>query len=206
MTKPFAFDSGNLALDFLNTRKGVGPDASDGASSPAALLEWLVSAGLLTGVHLEELRASPPEARILLAEAHRLRQEIRAAVDAMTRGQPAPERSLMTLNRVLESRSASLQIIRHDTGLALVEAMEAGPVRSLLSPVAEAAAHLLVDGDATRIRQCHADDCGWWFVDTSKNGLRKWCSMARCGNRAKAATHYRKHHEGSAPLSTRDLS
>ncbi len=206
MSKPFAFDSGNLALDFLNTREGVGPDASDTASSPAALLEWLVAAGLLTGVHLEQLRASPPDARILLAEAHRLRQEIRAAVGAMTGGRPTPESSLMTLNRVLDSRSTSLQLTRRDTGLALVESMEAGPVRSLLSPVAEAAAHFLVDGDATRIRQCHAADCGWWFEDTSKNGRRKWCSMARCGNRAKAATHYRRHHEGSPPLSTRDLS
>ena len=196
MSKPFAFDSGNLALDFLNTRKGVGPDASDTASSPAALLEWLVSAGLLTGVHLEQLRASPPDARILLAEAHRLRQEIRAAVGAMTGGQPTPGSSLMTLNRVLDSRSTSLQLTRRDTGLALVESMEAGPVRSLLSPVAEAAARLLVGGDATRLRQCHAEDCGWWFEDTSKNGRRKWCSMARCGNRAKAATHYRRHHEG----------
>ena len=196
MSKPFAFDSGTLALDVLNPRQGGGPDASDTASSPAALLEWLVSAGLLTGVHLEQLRASPPDARILLAEAHRLRQEIRAAVGAMTGGQPTPGSSLMTLNRVLDSRSTSLQLTRRDTGLALVESMEAGPVRSLLSPVAEAAARLLVGGDATRLRQCHAEDCGWWFEDTSKNGRRKWCSMARCGNRAKAATHYRRHHEG----------
>lgn len=196
MTTPFAFDSGNLALDFLNTWKGAGPLARDGVSSPAALMDWLVLAGLLTGAHLEGLRSSPPDARILLADAHRLRQGVRVAVDAMTTGRPTPESSLMTLNRVLDSRSTSLQLALRDTGLALVEATQAGPVRSLLSPVAEAAAHLLVEGDATRIRQCHADDCGWWFEDTSKNGRRKWCSMARCGNRAKAAAHYRRHHEG----------
>ena len=193
MTQSFAFDSGSLALDFLNTRKGAGPNAQDGASSPAALLDWLALAGLLTDAQLKELRGSPPDARILLAEAHRLRREIRAAVDAMTQGRRTPERSLMALNRVLESRSISLSLARHDTGLALVEEMEAGPVGTLLSPVAEAAAHLLVDGDRTRIRQCHADDCRWWFEDTSKNGRRKWCSMARCGNRAKVAAHYRRH-------------
>ena len=54
----------------------------------------------------------------------------------------------------------------------------------------------IADGDPGRIRQCHADDCICCFVDTSKNGRRKWCSMARCGNRAKVAEHYRRHREG----------
>ena len=76
-----------------------------------------------------------------------------------------------------------------DGGRAVVERADKG------RPVAEAAAHLLVDGDRTRIRQCHADDCRWWFEDTSKNGRRKWCSMARCGNRAKVAAHYKRHRE-----------
>ncbi len=41
-----------------------------------------------------------------------------------------------------------------------------------------------------RIKQCAHENCVLWFHDTSKNGTRRWCSMAACGNRAKAARHY----------------
>lgn len=41
-----------------------------------------------------------------------------------------------------------------------------------------------------RIKQCAHEHCVLWFYDTSKNGTRRWHSMATCGNRAKAARHY----------------
>ena len=50
----------------------------------------------------------------------------------------------------------------------------------------------LVSGDRELIRQCEDDACGWLFVDRSRGGRRRWCSMADCGNRAKARRHYTK--------------
>jgi predicted RNA-binding Zn ribbon-like protein len=44
-----------------------------------------------------------------------------------------------------------------------------------------------------RVRECPADDCRLIFLDTSRPGSRRWCSMRRCGNRAKARTHYARH-------------
>lgn len=41
-----------------------------------------------------------------------------------------------------------------------------------------------------RIRSCAHDACVLHFLDTSRNGTRRWCSMATCGNRAKASRHY----------------
>ncbi|WP_327356000.1 CGNR zinc finger domain-containing protein [Streptomyces sp. NBC_01304] len=41
-----------------------------------------------------------------------------------------------------------------------------------------------------RIRACSHDACILHFFDTSRNGTRRWCSMAICGNRAKASRHY----------------
>jgi len=41
-----------------------------------------------------------------------------------------------------------------------------------------------------RIKSCAHPDCILWFYDTSKNGTRRWCSMAVCGNRIKAARHH----------------
>ncbi|MEV4329425.1 CGNR zinc finger domain-containing protein [Streptomyces sp. NPDC049597] len=47
-----------------------------------------------------------------------------------------------------------------------------------------------------RIRACAHDACVLHFFDTSRNGTRRWCSMALCGNRAKASRHYARTREG----------
>lgn len=44
--------------------------------------------------------------------------------------------------------------------------------------------------EAKRIRTC--DNCGWLFLDRSRNGSRRWCDMTVCGNRQKARRHYRR--------------
>ncbi|MFB4305038.1 CGNR zinc finger domain-containing protein [Actinomadura sp. GTD37] len=48
---------------------------------------------------------------------------------------------------------------------------------------------LMIDGPA-RVKPCAHPDCVLHFFDTTKSGTRRWCSMAVCGNRAKAARHY----------------
>jgi len=48
--------------------------------------------------------------------------------------------------------------------------------------------------DRSRLRRCAREGCVLLFFDTSKNRTRRWCDMAVCGNRVKAASHYRRHH------------
>jgi predicted RNA-binding Zn ribbon-like protein len=60
--------------------------------------------------------------------------------------------------------------------------------------VALSARELLLRLPETRLRACAGDDCGWLFLDASKAGRRRWCSMADCGNRAKARRHYARRH------------
>lgn len=56
-----------------------------------------------------------------------------------------------------------------------------------------ASAHLdLVATTADRVRGCASPSCVLVFADTSRNGTRRWCSMATCGSRAKSADHYRR--------------
>ncbi|HLZ08734.1 MAG TPA: CGNR zinc finger domain-containing protein, partial [Chloroflexota bacterium] len=59
-------------------------------------------------------------------------------------------------------------------------------LESPLWPVVLAAANLLASPDAARLRVCADADCGWFFVDRSRNGLRRWCSMADCGTKEKS--------------------
>ncbi|MEU0463698.1 CGNR zinc finger domain-containing protein [Amycolatopsis sp. NPDC006131] len=51
---------------------------------------------------------------------------------------------------------------------------------------------LLQFEDLTRLRRCADDGCGWLFLDRSRNGSRRWCSSADCGNRERARRHYHR--------------
>jgi len=67
----------------------------------------------------------------------------------------------------------------------------------ILAPVIRAAADLLTSPDAGRVRECGSDTCSWLFLDRSKNGTRRWCDMAVCGNRAKARRHYAREKKAT---------
>ena len=56
----------------------------------------------------------------------------------------------------------------------------------------------LTGGHPERIRICDNDRCRWVFYDTSRTGRRRWCDMATCGNRAKAARHRARAKAGEA--------
>ncbi len=66
-----------------------------------------------------------------------------------------------------------------------------------LWPVAQSAVTLLTAEDLTRVKMCAStDDCGWLFLDTTRNRSRQWCDIATCGNRARARRHYARTKGG----------
>jgi predicted RNA-binding Zn ribbon-like protein len=187
-----------LALAFLNTvRRGgtarvdLQEDEPDQLGSPALLRAWLGERGLPTA--RPEGARSPADERLLLDEAQRLRAHLARAVEAHCAGRKVPAPSLFGINRVLEAAVVTRVVGAGPKGLRLTERLvEEGP-RTALGPIAHSAAALLTRVVPSRIRRCASPECAAWFVDTSKGGQRKWCSMARCGNRAKAATHRLRH-------------
>ena len=70
--------------------------------------------------------------------------------------------------------------------------------RSVLSSVARDATDLLGGPRAARLKRCEGSRCSLLFVDTSRSGRRRWCSMERCGNRAKVAAHRRRRKESDS--------
>jgi len=59
----------------------------------------------------------------------------------------------------------------------------------LMIPIVESAADALILGELQRVRRCADPRCSRVFYDGTKNAARRWCDMATCGNRAKAARH-----------------
>lgn len=84
---------------------------------------------------------------------------------------------------------AHLRLIATDSSFAW-EWTETDQLEFILWQVVRSTADLLTSPERDRIRECAGEDCGWVFLDLSRNRSRRWCDMEDCGNRAKAHRHY----------------
>ena len=200
----FVFDGGTLALDLLNTWRFNADQPLDLLQSPEDLVIWLAAAGLPDGAYCPELSSSPPNRRILLDEALWLRRDILLIVQSLVAGELPPPYTVDALNRILTESGTSFRLDsltippegdqeeRMEGQLVLNVHEHISSVLGVLQPIALSAARIVTEANPTRIRQCASSNCMYWFLDTSKSGRRRWCSMSRCGNRAKVAKHYRQ--------------
>ena len=188
----FVFDAGTLALDLLNTWRLDGDLVQDLLGSPEDGLAWLTAAGLPLEAWFPAFSSSPPNRRILLDEALWLRQDIFVITQSLVAGKLPPPQTVHALNRILIESGRSFRL--HSV---VITSEHPSSELGVLQPIALSAALLATEANPLRIRQCASEDCIYWFLDTSKSGRRRWCSMARCGNRAKVAKHYRQR---STPL------
>ena len=200
----FVFDGGTLALDLLNTWRFNADQPLDLLQSPEDLVIWLAAAGLPDDAYRAELSSSPPNRRILLDEALWLRRDILLIVQSLVAGELPPPYTVDALNRILTESGTSFRLDsltippegdqeeRMEGQLVLNVHEHISSVLGVLQPIALSAARIVTEANPTRIRQCASSNCMYWFLDTSKSGRRRWCSMSRCGNRAKVAKHYRQ--------------
>lgn len=185
---PAPLTGADLAIAFVAT--GSPRLGRDPLAAPETLAAWMRAADPAKD---RELLASPPRARALMGEALALRGAIARLFSSTSAGGPPPPDALFVLNRVLAAGARTSRLEpAPDGGWVVVGADVGAAPLSLLAPIALAAAELLASVDPRRLRACEAPDCATWFVDTSKGGRRRWCSMAACGNRAKAARHRRR--------------
>lgn len=163
---------------------------TDQLGDPAALGDWLVEAGLLDPEAAGGL--GPADLRRVVA----VREALRAVLLAHA-GEPLDAAGPMSvLNAAAERAPLVVRIV--DEGRAELVPVAPGvdaAVGRLLAIVERA----IVDGTWTRLKVCRWDTCQWAFYDASKNRSGSWCSMAVCGNRAKAASYrQRRRSEGQS--------
>ena len=129
----------------------------------------------------------------LLKAARELREVIRELVAARKNGQAGTPAAL---NSFLRKAVSHPQLVWPACGAPLLERQrKQQTAEQFLSPIAEAAANLLVAGDFSLIRRCEHPECILRFYDRTKAHKRRWCSMALCGNRHKVAEFRRRKLE-----------
>ena len=182
---------GRPALDLVNTLRERWRRRVETLVTPDDLGLWLVRAQLLPAP--ERVTAAR------LRDARELREAIDACVQAAVARAAAPRRRSGRHRPVAGARRRTDQLdLAGDGTPVLGERAPADAVRRALGAVALDAAHMLgTHEEAARIRVCASETCSARFYDRSPAGRRRWCSMALCGNEAKARRH-RERLRGAA--------
>jgi predicted RNA-binding Zn ribbon-like protein len=180
----FHFSVGRLSLDLVATLRHYASMPKDTLEPVGAAARWL-DAACLTDMCL--LLSTTEETELIT-----LREAIRATVKAACAHAILPDDAVALLNRTA-AEGLPVPYLDTDTGRVTVSAPN--PFRSALSMIARDAIDLVAGPALDQVKACAQNDCRTLFLDASRNSRRRWCSMDRCGSRAKAMTFRERHRE-----------
>jgi predicted RNA-binding Zn ribbon-like protein len=223
MTSPgrrWVWYGGRPSLDFVNTRRdreaGRADEVAEYLRGPDDLSAWLSAAGLCPADPggADPGGAGPGRASTkgtglagvgpaldadTFAGALALREAISALVTATVVGDSAPAPAVRCVNQWL-ALPPQRPVLHLEAGVAVLgPAPAARTPRGVLAMIAADAAELLGTDLRERLRICPGPGCRGRFLDDSPAGRRRWCSMAVCGNRNKAAMHRQAAHAAAGP-------
>jgi predicted RNA-binding Zn ribbon-like protein len=176
---------GHPALDFCNTWAGWdGLEEKEYLTSYDHLATWAGFVELLDPARVKALgtqaASHPRPAARALIDAHEARKRVYRALS-----DPSDSTAITQLAPDIRKTTDHLVLCAHGDGdRARFEIDAAAGLATPLLAALWSAAQLLVSRDRARIRVCPGPGCGWLFLDRA--GRRRWCTMATCGNRAKA--------------------
>jgi predicted RNA-binding Zn ribbon-like protein len=190
-----------LCLAFANTRFWRGsPAPTETLHGPADLIHWCATNGMAepgtVAAVAARWEAAPAEAAAAFATGLQWREAIYRALAAEAAGTALAAEDVEALDKAIGAAPPRRHLRRDSAESWRWVLPPAAPgLAALLTPVLWSAGDLLAGGRLDRVRRCANDRCLWLFLDDSKSGTRRWCSMASCGNRAKAHRHYARRRD-----------
>lgn len=186
-------NTSTLILELANTAGFRAlADRNDSFEELGDVLEWASAAKLL----------NPAQRRLLAAldedETARIHRRVVALRDAsqslfsrLARHRPPSKYDVVLVSDEVRRSLASRELEIHKGTVRWV-LPSSDPEAALFGQFGLSASSLLDSEDLVRLRECSGRDCSRLFIDRSRNGSRRWCSMEGCGNRAKARRHYKR--------------
>jgi predicted RNA-binding Zn ribbon-like protein len=205
---------GRLCLDFTNTVGGresreAGPLVrhadyairSDKLKSYSDLVAWSRHADILTEKEARGLLRlagnNSSAAKAVFKRGVRLREALYRIFKSIVEGWNPDAEDVDALNRELARAREHELLARTAEGFSWEWDEKGKALDSMIWEVIRSASGLLVSGEVSRVRQCGGENCGWLFLDTSRNRSRQWCDMRDCGNLAKVRRFRERQQERS---------
>ncbi|WP_237703790.1 CGNR zinc finger domain-containing protein [Rhodospirillum rubrum] len=183
-SEEFRFNSGRLSLDLAATVRRRGSLPNDVLAAPGAPARWLREA-----IGVEDLPALSPAQEAALRA---LRETIWTLATAASADAVLPAAAVDDLNATAAFPLATPQL---DAASVTVRLLAADPFLAALAAIAGDAIDLLGGALRSRIKACAQPDCQMLFLDLSRSRRRRWCSMDRCGSRAKGDAFRQRHRD-----------
>ena len=189
----FLFVGNHLALDFLNTKLVLAEGPTELLPDVDALVRWLAASGVLTrqnGKTLAVKWRDMPQAAVFLRELLQFRERLRTVVVGQEAGLSVSNAFIAELNSLLKQHPSVIALQRKGKKFDLEAAFKPEKPNDVWASIAITVADLLSEASPMRLRKCEA--CIVHFLDTSKKGSRRWCSMNICGNKIKVAAYQQR--------------
>jgi predicted RNA-binding Zn ribbon-like protein len=195
-----------LEWDCIRFTQTVGWEARDSQEERLTdyegLVAWCLEREIISLAHADEAlahaRNRPDQARVALEDARTLRLAIYRVLGAVGTGRDPDPARLEELNAYLQRALPARRLTAVPGGAEWTWQLDPFRLDHLLGPLVWSAATLLTSPEVERLRMCDADDCGWLFLDASRNRSRRWCDMSDCGNRAKVRRFRSRQREAGA--------
>lgn len=192
----FLFLGNQLALDFVNTRPILNGETRELLTDFGSLLRWFQAAGLLSARATSRLQwrwGASARAHRAVEALREFREQLRNEVVSWEQGRRLHQSMVVRLNRLLAEHPMLARVNLEGPSPVAELWFDAKSPEELFAPLAHAAASLFTDVNRNRVRKCA--NCEGHYLDTSKKGTRRWCSMQLCGNRTKVATYAARHRK-----------
>jgi len=182
-------DGGNLSLNFVNTVEYRNEEfAVDFLHHYLDLITWANFADGVGDYQKEMLQGlsqeKSNEAKQIYCEAIQLREAMYEYIINLINQEEVRPASMQMINQWIPRAFSNLELRLVDRDYVLDWNVDNFGLESVLWPIIKAFVDLVTSKNSKRIKRC--SNCGWLFVDNSKNRSRRWCSMEICGNRVKA--------------------
>ncbi len=173
-------------FEFLNTLELESGFLVDRLESFGDAAGWFVEHGVVHGDLATPQRAADEQAALDRVRA--VRGALREVAHAVAEERPPDSNAVAEVNRAIAARER-IELVASPEGVSVGHSHVGDPVDDALARLADPLVREISVGNAERVRICANDTCRWVFFDESRAGRRRWCDMATCGNRAKAARH-----------------
>jgi predicted RNA-binding Zn ribbon-like protein len=187
--------SGFLCLDLANTVSWRGSGRPiERLARYEDLLAWGRQTKVLTEREVRRLAAEakrrPADTARALAGVITVREAMYRIFAGLAHRRVPAATDLAALNTRVAEALAHLAIAKQRGRFAWTWSGPPNALDRVVWPAIRSAAVLLTSDELGKLRTCGAANCGWVFLDTTKNRSRRWCDMRVCGNRAKVRRYY----------------